>query len=137
LHLPVTDVNGKQFVIILEGVYYDPDVRYNLVSLSELAGLNYKSRFSKQASLVRVAAGIIPLIHTCNVYAIDVNMDTTYVALGAVYKMTSMEKMHLYFSNCISDHKLMHMSNHKVPGGHSFRLKKDWYSKFSLPARQN
>jgi len=103
LHLPVTDVNGKRFVIILEGVYYDPDVRYNLVSLAELAGLNYKSRFSKQASSVREAAGIIPLIHTCNVYAIDVNIDTTYVALGAVCKMTSMEKVHLYFSHCNVD----------------------------------
>ena len=50
LHLPVTDVNGKRTVIILEGVYYDPDVKYNLVSVVELAGLNYESRFSKQAS---------------------------------------------------------------------------------------
>jgi len=64
LHLPVTDVNGKQTVIILEGVYYYPDVKYNLVSVVELAGLNYESRFNKQASSVRGAAGIVPLIHT-------------------------------------------------------------------------
>jgi len=84
LHLLVTDVNGKRTVIILEGVYYDPDVKYNLVSIAELAGLNYESRFNKQASSVLGAAGIVPLIHTCNVYAIDADMDTTYVALGAV-----------------------------------------------------
>ena len=42
LHLPVTDVNGKQTVIVLEGLYYDPDVNYNLVSVAELAGLNYE-----------------------------------------------------------------------------------------------
>ena len=47
MHLPVTDVNGKRTVIILEGVYYDPTVKYNLVSMSELAGLNYESRFSR------------------------------------------------------------------------------------------
>jgi hypothetical protein len=116
LHLPVTDVNGKQTVIVLEGVYYAPDVKYNLVSVAELAGLNYESRFNKQASSVRGAAGIVPLIHTCNVYAIDANMNTTYVALGAVCKMTPMEKMHLYFSHCISEDKLMHMSKNKVPG---------------------
>jgi len=84
LHLPVTDVNGKRAVIILEGVYYDPTVKYNLVSVVELVGLNYESQFSKQAYSVHGAAGIVPLIHTCNVYAIDANMDTTYVALGAV-----------------------------------------------------
>jgi len=50
------------------------------------------------------------------VYAIDANMDTTYVALGAVCKMTPMEKIHLYFSHCISEDKLMHMSKNKVPG---------------------
>ena len=68
LHLLVTDVNGKRTVIILEGVYYDRTVKYNLVSVAELAGLNYEARFSKQASSVRGAAGIVPLIHTCNVY---------------------------------------------------------------------
>jgi len=116
LHLLVTDVNGKQTVIVLEEVYYDPDVKYNLVSVAELAGLNYESRFNKQASSVRGAAGIVPLIHTCNVYVIDANMNTTYVASGAVCKMTLMEKMHLYFSYCISEDKLMHMSKNKVPG---------------------
>jgi len=30
--------------------------------------------------------------------------------------MTLMEKMHLYFSYCISEDKLMHMSKNKVPG---------------------
>ena len=39
LHLPVTHVNGKQTVIVLEGVYYYPDVKYNLVSVAELAGM--------------------------------------------------------------------------------------------------
>jgi len=116
LHLLVTDVNGKRTVIILEGVYHDPEVKYNIVSQAELAGLNYESQFSKQTSSVRGAAGIVPLIHTCNVYAIDADMDTTYVALGAVCKMTPMEKMHLYFSHCISEDKLMNMSENKVPG---------------------
>jgi len=116
LYLPVTDVNRKRTVIILEGVYCDPTVKYNLVSVVELAGLNYESRFSKQASLVRGAAGIVPLIHTCNVYAIHAAMNTTYVALRAVRKITPMEKMHLYFSHCISEDKLMHMSKNKVPG---------------------
>ena len=129
LHLPVTDVNGKRTVIILEGIYYDPTVKYNLVSVAELAGLNYESRFSKQASSVRGAAGIVPLIHTCNVYAIDATNDTTYLALGAVCKMTPMEKMHLYFSHCISEDKLMHMSKNEVPGIPSV-LKKDGNSMF-------
>jgi len=80
LHLLVTDVNGKRTVIILEGVYYDPTVKYNLVSVAELAGLNYESRFSKQTSSVRGATGIVPLIHTCNVYATDAEVDTTYMA---------------------------------------------------------
>jgi len=30
--------------------------------------------------------------------------------------MTPTEKMHLYFSHCISEDKLMHMSKNKVPG---------------------
>jgi len=47
LHLPVTDVNGKQTVFVLEGVYYYPDVKFNLVSVAELAGLNYESQFNK------------------------------------------------------------------------------------------
>jgi len=42
-------------------------------------------------------------------------MYTTYVALGAVCKMTPMEKMLLYFSHCISEDKLIHMSKNKVP----------------------
>ena len=60
LHLLLTDLNGKQMVIILEGVYYDQTVKYNLVNVAELDGLNYESRFSKQASLVHGAAGIVP-----------------------------------------------------------------------------
>ena len=60
MHLLLTDLNGKQMVIILEGVYYDQTVKYNLVNVAELDGLNYESRFSKQASLVHGAAGIVP-----------------------------------------------------------------------------
>ena len=60
LHLLLTDLNGKQMVIILEGVYYDQTVKYNLVNVAELDGLNYESRFSKQASLVHGAEGIVP-----------------------------------------------------------------------------
>jgi len=115
LHLLVTNVNEKRTVIILEGVYYGPDIKYNLVSVAELAGLNYESRFKKQASSVHGAARIVALIHTCNVYAIDADMDTTYVALGAVCKMAPMEKMHLYFSHCIGEDNLMHTSKNKVP----------------------
>jgi len=43
LHLPVTDVNGNQMVIILGGVYYDPTVTCNLVCVAKLAGLNHES----------------------------------------------------------------------------------------------
>jgi len=60
LHLPVTNVNGKRTVIVLEKVYYDPDVKYNLVSVAELAGLNCESRFNKQASSVHGAAKSSP-----------------------------------------------------------------------------
>jgi len=116
LQIRVTDVNRNRTVIILGGVYYDPTVKCNLVCVAELAGLNYESRFSKQASSVRGAAAIVHLIHTCNVYVIHADMDTTYVASGAVCKMTPMEKMHLYFSYCIIKDKLTHMSKNKVPG---------------------
>ena len=136
LHLPVTDVNGKQTVIVLEGVYYYPDVKYNLVSIAELAGLNYESRFNTQTSSVRGAAGIVPLIHTCNVYVISSNMNTTYVALGAVCKMKPMKKMHLYFSHGISEDNLMYMSQNEVPDIPS-GLKRMGIPCSGLPGRQN
>ena len=34
-----------------EGVYYDPTVKYNLVSVSELASLNFESRFAGTKAL--------------------------------------------------------------------------------------
>ena len=71
-YLPVKNIDGTVTTTTLEGIYYDPAVNYNLVSMAELASLNSESRFGKHQSSVHGPAGIhVPLVHTCNVYAID------------------------------------------------------------------
>jgi hypothetical protein len=40
-YLPVKNIDDTMTTITLEGVYYDPTVKYNLASMSELASLNF------------------------------------------------------------------------------------------------
>jgi len=52
LYLPVKNIDGTMTIITVEGVYYDPTVNYNVVSVTELANLNFESRFGKHQSSV-------------------------------------------------------------------------------------
>ena len=45
LYMPVKDVRGKQTTIILKGVYFDLNIKYNLISVNELATIGHESRF--------------------------------------------------------------------------------------------
>jgi len=65
-------VRGKQTTIILKGVYYDPSIKYNLISVAELANVSYKSRFGQHKISIQGPAGIVSLVHTSNVYALEV-----------------------------------------------------------------
>jgi len=64
LYLPVQNIDGTVINITLEGVYYDSTVKYNLVSVAELASLNLKSRFGRHQSSVHGPLGMhVSLIH--------------------------------------------------------------------------
>jgi len=54
----------------------------------------------------------VPLIHTCNVYAIDATSNSNQFACA----MTNEEKAHLYCSHVISEAKLIHLSKSGVKG---------------------
>jgi hypothetical protein len=123
LYMPVKDVRGKQTTIILKGVYYDPSIKYNLISVAELANVRYESRFGQHKSSIQGPAGIVPLVHTSNVYALEVMEQGRMMAMAAVNKMTAMEQTHLNFSHCISEKKLMQMSKAGVPGVPAGQLK--------------
>jgi len=72
LYMPIKDVKGKQTTIILKGVYFDPNIKYNLMSVNELANIDYESRFGQIKSSIQGSAGTAPLVHTSNVYALEV-----------------------------------------------------------------
>jgi len=50
LYMPVKDMRGKQTTIILKGVYFDQSIKYNLISVNELANVGYESRFGQHES---------------------------------------------------------------------------------------
>jgi len=72
LYMPVKDVRGKQTTIILKGVYFDLNIKYNLISVNELANISYESPFGQRKSSIQGSAGIVPLVHTSNVYELEV-----------------------------------------------------------------
>jgi len=91
--------------------------KYNLVSVAELASLNFESRFGRHQSSVHGPVGMhVPLIHTCNVYAIDVASNSNHFSFASISKMTNEEKAHLYCSHVISEAKLIHLSKSGVMG---------------------
>jgi len=61
LYMPVKDVKGKQTTIILRGVYFDPNIKYNLISVNELANIDYESRFGQNKSSIQGSAGTVHL----------------------------------------------------------------------------
>jgi len=75
LYMPVKDVKGNQTTIILKGFYHDPTIKYNLISVAELANVSYESRVGQHKSSIKGPAGIVPLdslVHTSNVYSLEV-----------------------------------------------------------------
>ena len=116
LYLPVKDVKGRQITIVLKGVHYDPNITYNLLSVAELNRASFESRLGMKKSSLQGPAGIVPLVHTSNVYALEVVELRRNMAMAAVGKMTAMEQTHFNFSHCISEKKLVQMSKDEVPG---------------------
>jgi len=116
LYMPVKDVRGKQTTIILKGVYFDPNIKYNLISVNDLANISHESQFGQRKSSIQGSAGTVPHVHTLNVYALEVMEQGRTMAMAAVNKMTAMVQTHLNFSHCISEKKLVQMSKAGVPG---------------------
>jgi len=115
LYLPVKNIDGTMTTITPEGVYYDPTVKYNLVSVAELASLNFESRFGRHRSFVHGPAGMhMPLINTCNVYAINATSNSNQFAFASISKTTNKEKAHLYCSHVISEANLIYLSKSVV-----------------------
>ena len=52
------NIDCTMTTITMAGVYYDPTVKYSLVSMAELASLNFQFRFGKHQSSVRKPAEI-------------------------------------------------------------------------------
>jgi len=87
------------------------------VSVAELASLNFEPRFGRHPSSVHAPAGMhVPLIYTCNVYAIDATRNTDQFAFALISKRTNEEKAHLYCNHVISGAKLIHVSKSGVKG---------------------
>jgi len=78
-----------------------------LISVNELANIGYESRFGQSKSSIQGLAGTVSLVHTSNVYALEVMEQGRTMAMAVVNKMTAMEQMHLNFSHCISEKKLV------------------------------
>jgi len=96
-NLPVKNIDGTMTTITLEGVYYDPTAKYNLVSVADLASLNFESRFGRHQSSVHGPVRMhVPLIHTCNVYASDAASNSNHFDFASLSKMTNEEKVHLH-----------------------------------------
>jgi len=83
-------------------VYFDLNIKYNLISVNELASIGYECRFGHHKSSLQGSAGTVPLVHTSNVYTLEVMEQGRTMAMAAVNKMTAMEQTHLNFSHCIS-----------------------------------
>jgi len=71
----------------LEGGYYDPTIKYNLVSVAEWASLNFESRFGRHQSSVHGPEGMhVPLIHICTVYAINATSNSNHPSFASISK---------------------------------------------------
>jgi len=124
------NIDCTMTTITMARVYYDPTVKYSLVSMAELASLNFQFRFGKHQSSVRKPAEIhVPLVHTFNVYAIDSTGTPNFFALASISKMTNEETAHLYCSHVISEAKLIHLS--KSGWGAGTYFPKGWGSEGS------
>jgi len=76
-----------------------------------------KNGFGRHQSSVHGPAGFhVPLIHTCDVYAIDAASNSNHFAFASISKMTNEEEAHLFCSHIISEAKLIHLSKSGVKG---------------------
>jgi len=98
--LNMVNTTGKQSKIIVNDVYYDPSLQYNLVSVTDISRTGHVTTFSTESNLVSGPAGAFELVKTCGVYALPVNSETALAALGAA-NMTEEELMHL-MNHCVS-----------------------------------
>ena len=73
LQLNMVNTTGKQCSILIKGVYYNPALSYNLVSVSDMADNDYTSSFSRHGATLQGPAGMFDLIKASNVYLLPVN----------------------------------------------------------------
>jgi hypothetical protein len=137
LYLPVKNIDGTMTTITLEGVYYDPTVKYNLVSVAELASLNFESRFGRRQSLVHGPAGMhVPLIHTCNIYAIDATNNPNQFAFASI-SINDKRGEGTSILQSYNQRGQAHPSLKERREGPAERVKETSISMHHLPARQN
>jgi hypothetical protein len=107
----MTDVKGKAQTVVVQNVYYEPTLTYNLVSVSDMTQSQYTSTFLPSDSTLEGPAGKFTLTHTSDVYLLPVDNVDQACVMGDMGHMTSEEHAHLRFNHCISARKLAILSN--------------------------
>jgi len=70
LCLEMLNMTGKSSKMVLNDVYYNPFLQYNLVSVTDISRTGHVTTFSAHSNQVKGPAGALELIKTCGVYAL-------------------------------------------------------------------
>ena len=117
--LPLVDDRGQVREIHIPGVYYNPQGKYDLISVCELAAAGYVTTMDASGGCLNRGKVRIPLHLYHNVYTLPVaekSSATPELAMGGISNMLEIEKMHLYLNHCVNYKKLAHMSKSSYPG---------------------
>jgi len=117
LHLNMRNTTGEVQTVVIKDVYYDSQLKYNLISVTDISKSDYASTFSKASNKVTGPLGVFELIKTCGVYALPTVADCAPADMGAAgIEMSTEELVHLRFNHCINYDKLEILSKSGARG---------------------
>jgi len=110
----MVNTTGKPSKLTVKDVRYDPSLKYNLVSVTDVSPhFRHGTTFSTQSNLVSGPAGAFELFKTCVVYVLPVTGGTALDASGAA-NMTEEDLMHLRMNHCVSYAKIQVLSKSEL-----------------------
>jgi len=114
LCLKMINTTGKSSKIVVKDVYYDPSLRYNLVSVTDISRTGHVTTFSTDSNQETGPTGAFELIKTCGVYALPVS--GTALSAFEVSHMAEEELMHLRMNHSVCYTKMQVLSKSGARG---------------------
>jgi hypothetical protein len=117
LNLTMRNTLGEVKQVVIKGVYYDPHLKYNLISVSDMSKSSYATTFSNDSNKITGPEGTFELVKTSGVYALPSvdELPTVTMGAGGVH-MSQEELMHLRLNHLVSYAKLETLSKSGARG---------------------